>query len=108
MAQRIGTTSGAQTILVVPEQLRADAAQLRALAEEDAGYIQGLANLVTSIGEVWKGDSETAFVEKFKELQKAFDGFYELLNLQAEMLDGTATRMETADQTLAQRISSIP
>lgn len=97
----------AQTILVIPEQLRSDASQVRACAEQDAEIIQKLTNLVLSLDEVWKGEAQTAFVKRFQSARTFFNSFNELLIAYSEMMESTAAKLENADQALQQRIAGI-
>ena len=96
-----------QTIQINPDELRAQASQLRGYAEQHDEIIQRLTNLVASLDEVWKGEAQSAFVKRFQESRDIFNSFDEALASFSEIMDTSADKMENTDLSLKRRINSI-
>lgn len=97
----------AQTILVTPETMRAQAAQIRQYSQEHTEIIQRMTNLVLTLDEVWTGNAQKAFLAKYQSMKERFDSFEQALVSFAVVMEQTANRMETADQAMKSKINNI-
>ena len=85
-------------IQVTPELLRAKATEVRNLRNEHDDSMTRLKSLVHALNEIWKGESQDAFVAKFDGMQSTFTNFSEMLEDYAKAMDAAANRFEQADQ----------
>lgn len=97
----------AQTILLTPDTLRSQAAQIRAYTEEHDEIIQQLTNLILSLDEVWTGEAQTAFINRFQNAKDIFSSFDAALADFSQMMDNVAEKMESTDRSLKSRIARI-
>lgn len=97
----------AQTILMTPETMRTQAAQIRQYAQEHTEIIQRMTNLVLTLDEVWTGEAQKAFLEKYQSMKGRFDSFEEALAAFAVVMEQVANQMEAADQAMKSMINSI-
>lgn len=97
----------ARTILITPETMRTQAAQIRQYAQEHVNLIQRMTNLVLTLDEVWSGEAQKAFLEKYQSRKELFDKFDRALVSFAEVMEQTANQMEAADQAMKSKINSI-
>lgn len=96
-----------QTILMTPETMRAQAAQIRQYAQEHTEIIQRMTNLVLTLDEVWTGSAQKEFLAKYQGMKEYFDRFEQALASFAVVMEQTAGRMEAADQAMKSRINNI-
>ena len=94
-------------ILVTAELLRAKAGELRGMRGEHDEVMNKMRNLIMNLNEVWKGDSQTALVERYEGMQSTFTNFSELLESYAQLMDKAAAAFENADQQNASHISGF-
>ena len=94
-------------IQITPEALRGKAGEVRSYKGEHDEVIQRLRTLVNGLSETWKGDAQTAFVDKFESIQASFTNFSEMLEGYAKLMDTAATEMENADQSLKSTMSNF-
>lgn len=87
-------------IQVTPEILNAKASEVRALKSQHDDTMAKLRSLVLSLNETWKGEAQTAFVEKFENMQPSFSNFSEMLEGYAKLMDTAARELQTTDQSL--------
>ena len=97
----------ARTILMTPETMRTQAAQIRKNAQKHTEIIQRMTNLVLTLDEVWTGEAQKAFLVKYQGMRAFFDSFDRALASFAEVMEQTAQRMEAADQAMKIKINSI-
>lgn len=97
----------ATMILMTPETMRTQAAQIRQYTQEHTEIIQRMTNLVLTLDEVWTGNAQKEFLAKYQGMKEYFDRFEQALASFAEVMDQTAGRMETADQAMKSKINSI-
>lgn len=95
------------TLLYNTENLRSAATGIRQCASEHADAIDRLNNLVHTLPEVWEGKAERKFIEEFKNMAEMFQKFDASLDQFSLELEEAAERMEDADRSLKQKISSI-
>lgn len=96
-----------QAILLTPDTLRSQAAQIRAYSEEHDEIIQQLTNMILSLDEVWTGEAQAAFINRFQNSKEVFSSFDAALTAFSEMMDSVADKMESTDRSLKNRIARI-
>lgn len=88
-------------IQLTPELLNAKAAEVRALKSQHDDTMAKLRSLVLSLNEIWKGDSQDAFVAKFESMQGSFTSFSEMLEGYAKLMDIAARDFQNTDHDLS-------
>ena len=84
-------------IVVTPTILREKASTLKTYRDEHDATIEKIRVLVNNLSEVYKGESATAYIERFNGLKSTFDNFSQLLEDLAQQLIEDANRFEEAD-----------
>lgn len=84
-------------IQVTPELLEAKANEVRSLRNEHDECMSRMKSLVHALSEIWKGESQDAFVAKFDGMQSTFTNFSEMLEDYAKTMDTAAKRFREAD-----------
>lgn len=97
----------ASTILMIPETMRTQAAQIRKYTQEHTEIMQRMTNLVLTLDEVWAGNAQKAFVVKYREMRMVFDSFEQALTSFAEVMEQTAGQIEDTDQAMKSKINGI-
>ena len=95
------------TIQVTPDMLTAKATELRGLKTNHDENMAKMRNLITSLNEIWKGEAQTAYVNKYESMQTTFNSFSEMLEGYAKLMDTTAQKMQETDATIASSISNF-
>ena len=88
------------TIQITPEVLKAKAAEVRNLKSQHDETMAKLQTLVHSLNDTWKGESQTAFVQKFDSMKTSFTNFSNTLESYAKMMETAAREMQNTDQSL--------
>lgn len=96
-----------QTILMTPETMRSQAAQIRQYAREHTEIIQRMTNLVLTLDEVWTGNAQKAFIAKYQGMKGVFDSFEQALTSFAVVMEQTASQIEDTDRAMKSKINSI-
>lgn len=94
-------------IQVTPDLLTGKATELRGYASTHADEMQKIKTLVNGLNEVWKGDAQDAFVQKFESMQPTFNQFAEMLEGYAKLMDTAAKQLGDTDQALSQTMNSF-
>lgn len=89
------------TLLVTPEVLDSRASDLRAYMSEHEGNMKKLATLVNSIDSVWRGDSQLAYSDEYKALNKNAEKVSKLLENYAKTISEVSNRMRTVNEQTA-------
>jgi len=97
----------AGVIQVSPELLRSKASEIRTLKAQHDEAMAKMKTLIYSLNEQWKGEAQTAFVQKFDSMQGTFTNFSELIEGYARMMDTTANSMTEVDANLTNTINSF-
>ena len=93
-------------IQVTPELLEAKAKEVRNLRSQHDDVMARIGSLVHSLNDQWKGEAQTAFVDKFDSMQPTFTSFSEMINNYAALLDDSARIMAETDQALKNQINN--
>lgn len=91
-------------IQVTPELLEAKATEVRNLKSEHDDVMTRMTNLVHALDEIWKGEAQSAFVNKYDSMQSTFTNFSELLESYASLMDTSANTLREADESLKSAI----
>lgn len=94
-------------IQVTPELLEAKSGEMRNLRAQHDEVMTKMKTLVHALNEQWKGEAQTAFVNKFDSMQGTFVSFSEMLEGYAKMMDSSAKTMREVDQALKNSINSV-
>ena len=97
----------AAIIQVTPELLTSKAAELRGLKATHDETMAKMRTLITSLNDVWKGDAQAAYVNKYESMQSTFTSFSEMLEGYAKLMDTTSAKLQETDSGLAQSISGF-
>ena len=97
----------ANQILVNPSDLTAKSNQVRQYKESQHDIMNKITNLVMTLGEVWQGDAQNAFVSKYLSMQPVYDSFEEALEEFAALMEKVADEMVKTDQAGKNIINSI-
>lgn len=95
------------TIQVTPDLLRGKATELRGYKSNHDQEMTNIKNLVNNLNEIWKGDAQQAFVDKYNSMQSTFTNFSDLLEGYAALMDTAAQKLEETDQGLSGAMSSF-
>ena len=85
-------------ILVNPGDLMNKSNQIRSYKENHHDVMTKMTNLVIHMCEVWQGEAQDAFVNKYSSMQQIFDNFEKNLEDFADLMEKIAKEMEKADQ----------
>lgn len=97
----------ADQILVNPSDLTTKSNQVRQYKESHHDIMNKITNLVMTLGEVWQGEAQNAFVSKFLSMQPVYDSFEEALEEFAALMEKVADEMMKTDQAGKNIINSI-
>ena len=95
------------TIQVTPDMLSGKANELRGLKANHDEAMAKMRTLIMSLNEIWKGEAQTAYINKYESMQATFTSFSEMIEGYAKLMDTTATTMQEQDAALAGQISSF-
>lgn len=94
-------------IQVTPDMLKGKATELRGYNSQHQEAMQKMRTLITNLNEVWKGDAQTAFLNKYESMQSTFTNFAEMLEDYAKLMDSAAQQMQDLDTSLASQMNSF-
>lgn len=94
-------------IQVTPELLNSKANELRALKASHDEAMTKMRSLIMGLNEIWKGDAQNAYVQKYESMQSTFNQFSEMLEGYAKLMNNTAAKMGETDAALASNIQSF-
>ena len=97
----------ADQILVNPSDLTTKSNQVRQYKESHHDIMNKITNLVMTLGEIWQGDAQNAFVSKYLSMQPVYDSFEEALEEFAALMEKVADEMMKTDQAGKNIINSI-
>lgn len=88
-------------IQMTPELLNEKAKELRGLRQEHDEAMKKMGTLIHGLDAIWKGDSQTAYINKFDSMQGTFTNFSEMIEQYAVLMDNAARQMQETDAGLA-------
>jgi len=94
-------------IQVTPDYLTGKASDVRLLRSEHEQTMQLMTRLVDSLGDIWKGDAQNAFLMKYRSMNVTFRNFSELLESYAMLMDTAAVRLQNTDHMLKTTMQNL-
>ena len=94
-------------IQVTPETLISKATNVRRHRGEHEQTMQQLSQLIFSLNEIWRGEAQDAFVERFRSMESTFRNFSEMLEGYAQLMDTAANQLQSTDQQLRGTMNSF-
>ena len=94
-------------IQVTPEMLRGRAGDVRKNRAEHDATIQRLNQIVFGLEDVWKGEAQTAFVERYRSMEATFKNFSEMLEGYAKLMETAANQLQETDTALKGTMNSF-
>ena len=64
-------------------------------------------SLIMGLNEIWKGDAQTAFINKYESMQATFTNFSQMLEDYAKLMDTAAQKLQETDQALQSTMNSF-
>ena len=94
-------------IKVSPDMLQSRASEVRGFRSDHEQTIQRLTNLINGLNDVWTGDAQNAFVERYRSMEATFKNFSEMLEGYAKLMDTAANQLRETDQSLKGTMNSF-
>lgn len=94
-------------IQVTPDLLHGKAAELRGIRDDHDQAMARMKNLILGLNEIWKGEAQDAFVQKYQSMESTFNSFSQMVEAYASLMDTTAAGMQEKDESLASTINSF-
>ena len=94
-------------IKVTPDMLRARAGDVRKNRGEHEATIQRISTIVNGLSDVWQGDAQNAFVERYRSMEQTFKQFSEMLEGYATLMDSAANQLQETDVGIKTQINSF-
>ncbi len=94
-------------IQVSPDLLNSKANELRSLKAQHDEAMTKMRSLIMGLNEVWKGDAQDAFVQKYESMQPTFTNFTNMLEDYAKLMDTAAQKLQETDQSLQTAMNSF-
>ncbi len=93
-------------IQVTPDLLNGKATELRGIKEQHDEAMRNMRTLIMGLNEVWKGDAQDAFVQKYESMQSTFTQFSQMIEDYAALMNTAAARLQETDASLQGTMSS--
>ena len=94
-------------IKVTPDMLRARAGDVRKNRGEHEATIQRISTIVNGLNDVWQGEAQNAFVERYRSMEQTFKQFSEMLEGYATLMDSAANQLQETDAALKTQMNSF-
>ena len=94
-------------IKVTPDMLRARATTVRSDRNDHDTCIARISATVNGLSDVWQGEAQTAFLEKYRSMEPTFKQFSQLLEDYATLMDKSANQLQETDVLLKTTINSF-
>ena len=91
-------------IQMTPELLNEKAKELRGLRQEHDEAMKKMGTLIHGLDAIWKGESQTAYINKYDSMQGTFTSFSEMIEEYAAMMDSAARQMQEKDAEIGRSI----
>ncbi len=90
------------------EAIRSRAQEIENIRQSDIEILGKIRTLVLTLDEIWKGQAEEAFVNKYLSQQASIDEFYNTLLEFTTLLRNAANRADSIDNELLGIVNRIP
>ncbi len=94
-------------IQVTPDLLQGKATELRALRSEHDETMARMRTLIMGLNEIWKGNAQDAFLQKYESMQSTFTNFSQMLEDYAKLMDTAANQLQDTDTNLQSTMNSF-
>ena len=94
-------------IQVTPDLLNGKATELRGIKDEHDQAMARMRTLILGLNEIWKGEAQDAFVQRYESMQSTFTNFSQMIEDYAQLMNTTAQNMQETDSQTASTISSF-
>lgn len=94
-------------IQVTPDLLQGKATELRALRSEHDDTMARMRTLIMGLNEIWKGNAQDAFLQKYESMQSTFTNFSQMLEDYAKLMDTAANQLQDTDTNLQSTMNSF-
>jgi len=94
-------------IQVTPDVLTSRAQEVRRFRSDHEQTMQRLTSLVNGLNDIWRGQAQDAFVERFRSMEPTFRNFSEMLEGYAKLMDTAARELQQTDQNLRSTMNSF-
>lgn len=94
-------------IQVTPDLLKGKANELRGFKQNHDDAMSSMRTLIMGLNEIWKGDAQDAYVQKYESMKSTFDSFSEMIEGYARLMDTAAQRLEETDQNLTSTMNGF-
>ena len=88
-------------------EIRRTAEQLEKLRQEDVETIRKIRSLVLSLEEIWKGESEKAFVSRFMSDQDRINDFHKMMQKYITIINSASEKADDLDMELNRLVAKI-
>lgn len=94
-------------IQVTPDLLTGKATELRGLRSQHDENMAKMRTLIMGLNDIWKGDAQTAFVNKYEGMQSTFTQFSQMIEDYAKLMETAANKLQETDTSLAGTMNSF-
>lgn len=94
-------------IQVTPKNLHSEANRLLKYKNQHEQEMNRLRILVNTLSSQWKGEAQTAFVNKFNFMEYTYRNFAELLDSYALLMKSAADQLQQTDNNMKNQIRNI-
>ena len=94
-------------IQVTPDLLNGKATELRGLKDQHDDAMAKMRTLIYGLNEIWKGDAQNAFLQKYESMQSIFSNFSQMLEDYAMLMNTAADRLQQTDIDLQGTMNSF-
>lgn len=94
-------------IQVTPELLNEKANGLRQLKASHDEAMARMTSLINGLSDIWRGEAQTAYVEKFQSMQGVIHSFSEMIEEYAMFIDRAANTMAETDASLKANMAGL-
>lgn len=94
-------------IQVTPELLNEKANQLRQLRASHDEAMARMTSLINGLSDAWRGEAQTAYVERFQGMRGVIDSYSEMIEEYAAFMDKAANALAETDASLKSNMAGL-
>lgn len=94
-------------ITMEPEQMRLNARELESLRQRHLQLMRQMRILMMNLSEIWKGDAQDAFVQRFMNESQSINDLSTTLEDYIEVIRATANHLERVEQQLIRKANQL-
>lgn len=96
------------SLRVTPEELSRTSAEFSTKASTVQGITNNMMQIVTGLGSAWRGDANTAYIQKFKGLEDDMTRLYKMIQEHSQDLQEMSTMYSQAEQANIEESNALP